>query len=127
MDHKKIVYTSGRWFLPKKSKKWLTKNSIHFWEMFFPQKVEKWTTGFYSKCAKVDHKKIVYTSGRWVLPQKVQKWTTKNSIHFWEMGFSSKSAKMDHKRKYTLLGHVFSSKSRKMGHKNSIHFSDRSF
>ena len=54
--------------------------------------------GFPSKSAKMDYKKIVYTSGKGFFLQKVQKWTTKNSIHFWEMGFPSKKAKMDHKK-----------------------------
>ena len=46
----------GKKAFDQKVQKWTTKDSMHFWEM-----------GFASKSAKMDQKKIVYTSGRWAL------------------------------------------------------------
>ena len=79
---------------------------------------------FHSKVQKMDHKKIVYTSGNMTFGLKVQTWITKkqytllgsdfftqkskngsqiNSIHFWEHDF-------------------FTQKSKNGSQKNSIHF-----
>ena len=71
MDHKKIVYTSGRWFLPQKCKNGPQKHSIHFWEM-----------GFSSKSQKNGPQKKVYTSGTWFFLKKCKNGQQKNSIHF---------------------------------------------
>ena len=82
----------------KKSKNGPRKNRIHFWR-----------TGFSPKNTKMDHEKIVYTSGEWVFPQKLV--------------FSSKNVKMDHKKiVYTSGERFFLKKCKNEPRKNSIHF-----
>ena len=83
-------------FFTQKSKNGPQKNSIHVWEIVF-----------LPKSPNMDHKKIVYTSGKCFFYPKVQKWVTQKNMHFWEMGFLPKSPKMDHKKiVYTSRQHV---------------------
>ena len=92
---------------PQQLQKWKTKDSIDFWEIrFFLEKFSTWTTK-----ASLHFREIVF-------PQNVQTWATNDSIHF----FVKKCKNGSRKNSIRFWEMTLSPKSPKMDKKNSIHF-----